>query len=113
MSDFSDNAVFVWSAGDSLAGKEAIGNYWKDRWTGLESITFSNDIWLPIQVNKPQSVEAPGLWLLGWYMFDEKFKNGKSVTQWAHDDLHIDSTGKVDRMIHYVDMAPIKAALAK
>jgi hypothetical protein len=113
MNDFADSAVFLWSTGDSLAGKAAIGTYWKDRWAGLDSITFSNDIWLPVQVNKPQSVEAPGTWLLGWYMFNEKFKNGKRVVQWAHDDFHINDNGKVDRMIHYVDMAPIKTAMGK
>lgn len=113
MTDWADNGVFVWNSGDSVAGKTAIGNYWKDRWTSLDSITFTNAIWLPITVNKPQSVEAPGTWLLGWYMFNEKFKNGKRVVQWAHDDLHFNDAGKVDRMIHYVDMAPIKAALGK
>ena len=113
LNDYADSAVFVWNSGDSLKGKAAIGKYWKGRWTGLESISFTNDIWLPLQVNKPQSVEAPGTWLLGWYMFNEKFKNGKSVVEWAHDDMHLDANGKVDRTIHYVDMAPVKAALGK
>ena len=113
LSDWADNAIFVWNNGDSLAGKAAVAKYWKDRWTNLDSITFVNQIWLPMQVNKPQSVEAPGIWLLGWYMFNEKFKNGKRVVQWAHDLIHFGSDGKIDRQIHFVDMAPIKAALAK
>jgi len=113
LSDWADNGVFLWNTGDSLAGKAAVAKYWKDRWSGLDSISFSNQIWLPIQVNKPQAIEAPGVWLLGWYMFNEKFKNGKRVVEWAHDDLHFNSDGKVDRQIHYVDMAPIKAAMMK
>ena len=113
LGDWADNGVFQWNSGDSLAGKAAVAKYWKDRWSNLDSISFANDIWLPIQVNKPQSIEAPGIWLLGWYMFNEKFKNGKRVIQWAHDDLHFNSEGKVDRQIHYVDMAPIKAAMMK
>lgn len=113
VNDLADSAVFVWNNGDSLKGRTVIADYWKERWNGLASITFSNDIWLPLHVNQPQSVEAPGDWLLGWYMFDEKFKNGKGVVEWAHDDMHLDENGKVDRMIHYVDMAPIKAAAGK
>lgn len=113
LNDWADNAVFVWSSGDSVAGKAAVAKYWKDRWSKLDSITFANDIWLPMQVNKPQSVEQPGTWLLGWYMFNEKFKNGKRVIEWAHDDMHFNSDGKIDRQIHYVDMAPIKAAMMK
>ena len=111
--DLADNAVFVWSSGDSVAGKAAIGTYWKKRWTALDSITFSNEIWLPITVNQPQSIEAPGTWLLGWYMFNEKFKNGKRVIQFAHDAMHFNSDNKIDRVVHYVDMAPIKAAMGK
>ncbi len=113
LSDWADNGVFVWNSGDSLSGKAEVAKYWKSRWSGLDSITFMNEIWLPMQVNKPQSVEQPGVWLLGWYMFNEKFKNGKRVVEWAHDDLHFNSDGKVDRQIHYVDMAPIKAAMMK
>jgi len=113
LSDWADNGVFVWNNGDSLAGKAAVAKYWKDRWSGLDSISFSNEIWLPMQVNKPQSIEAPGIWLLGWYMFNEKFKNGKRVVEYAHDDMHFNSDGKIDRQIHYVDMAPIKAAMMK
>lgn len=113
MTDWSDDGVFLWSSGDSIVGKTAISDYWKARWSSLDSITFSNDIWLPITVNEPQAVEAPGTWLLGWYMFNEKFKNGKRIVQWAHDDLHFNDQGNIDRMIHYVDMAPIKAAMGK
>lgn len=113
LNDWADNAVFVWNNGDSLTGKAAVAKYWKDRWSNLDSITFANDVWLPIQVNKPQSVEQTGIWLLGWYMFNEKFKNGKRVVEWAHDLMHFNNDGKIDRQIHFVDMAPIKAAMMK
>lgn len=113
MNNWTDNAVFTFSNRDSIVGKAAITKYWKDRLAELESISFSNEIWLPIQVNKPQALEEPGTWLLGWYLFDEKFKNGKSVTEWAHDDIHFNSEGNIDRQVHYVDMAPINAAMGK
>ena len=31
VADYADNAVFSWSSGDSLANKEAIATYWKER----------------------------------------------------------------------------------
>src|SRR5215470_5867382 len=30
LKDFADNSVFLWSSGDSLAGKSAITDYWKN-----------------------------------------------------------------------------------
>ena len=66
MSNFADNAVYVWNAGDSLAGKAAITAYWKKRrGEVIDSISFLNQIWLPIKVNQPQSVEQPGIWIIG------------------------------------------------
>ena len=108
LADYQDNSVFVWNNGDSLAGKPAIFEYWKKRRTEvIDSITFSNDIWLPVKVNKPQSIEAPGVWLLGWYQINVKYKTGKKMSQWIHTDLHFDATDKIDRAIMYVDRALI------
>ncbi len=54
-SAFADNAVYRWSAGDSLSGKTAITNYWKERRTKvIDSINFTMDIWQPLKVNTPQ-----------------------------------------------------------
>src|SRR5690242_6256764 len=42
LSGFADNAIYRWSSGDSLAGKEAISKYWKDRRMNvIDSIHFS------------------------------------------------------------------------
>lgn len=114
LNDYADSAVYVWNNGDSLAGKKAISDYWTKRRTEvIDSLKFSNQIWLPIKVNRPQSVEAPGIWLLGWYMTEAKYKNGKKMVQWMHIDMHFNSADKIDRSIHYMDRAPINAALAK
>lgn len=112
---YADNAVYQWNNGDSLAGKPAISDYWTKRRTEwLDSLSFSNEIWLPIKVNQPQSVEAPGVWLLGWYQVNAKYKTtGKRMVQWMHIDLHFDAYDKIDRVVHYVDRVPINAALAK
>jgi len=112
---FADNAVYSWSSGDSLAGKKAIMDYWKSRKMNvIDSIHFSNDIWLPIKVNQPQKgPDMPGNWLLSWYQVNVKYKTGKKLGFWVHTDYHFDASDKIDRAIQYIDMAPIKAATMK
>ena len=109
---FAENARYYWSSGDSLIGKAAIADFWKKRRADvLESINFSSDIWLAVKVNQPQQVvQTPGVWLLGWYLINAKYKTGKSMTQWTHVDLHFDSNDKVDQLIQYIDRVPINAA---
>ncbi len=109
---FADNAVYLWSAGDSLAGKQAIIDYWKDRRKNvIETIQFSNDIWLPIKINQPQQgPDMPGIWLLSWHQVNATYKNGKSLQFWVHTDYHFNSNNKVDRVVQYMDRAPINAA---
>ncbi len=115
VSKYADNAVYSWSSGDSLAGIAAITKYWADRRSNIiDSISFANDIWLSIKVNKPQrGPDMPGVWLLGWYQFNTKYKNGKRVSGWIHNDLHFNEAGKIDRSVLYIDRAPINAATAK
>jgi ketosteroid isomerase-like protein len=115
LANYADNAVYIWSAGDSLAGLPAITKYWTDRRSNvIDSIAFSNDIWLAIKVNKPQrGPDMEGVWLLGWYQFNSKYKNGKRVGGWIHHDMHFNDAGKIDRSVQYIDRAPINAALAK
>ena len=114
LSNFADNAVFAWSGGDSLAGKSAIGEYWKNRRMNvIESINISNDIWLPIKVNTPQrGPDMAGVWLLGWNQSDVKYKAAANkLTFWVHNLYHFDTNDKIDRAVSYVDFAPIKKAL--
>jgi hypothetical protein len=114
MASFADNAVYLWNNGDSLSGKAAIAAYWKHRRTNvIDSIRFSDEIWLPIKVNQPQSIEQPGVWLLGWYRVSSKYKTGKSMSQFIHSDMHFDANDKIDRVIQYLDRAPINAATKK
>jgi len=115
LGSYADNAVYIWSAGDSLAGLPAITKYWTDRRTNvIDSISFANDIWLAIKVNKSQrGPDLPGVWLMGWYQFNSKYKNGKRVGGWIHHDMHFNDAGKIDRSVQYIDRAPINAALGK
>ena len=114
LSSYADNAVYLWNSGDSLAGKAAIADYWKKRRKDvIDSLTFSNNIWLPVKVNQPQSIEQAGVWLLSWYMVKVKYKTGKSITQWMHIDMHFDANDKIDRVIHYLDRLPVMQATGK
>jgi hypothetical protein len=114
LNGFADNAVYVWNNLDSLAGKAAISTYWKKRRNEvIDSMSFINDIWLPIKVNEPQRNEQPGVWLLSWYVLKAKYKTGKSMTQLIHTDMHFDANDKIDRFIQYLDRVPINAATKK
>jgi hypothetical protein len=115
MNSYADNAVYVWSAGDSLSGKTAIAAYWKNRRSKvIDSISFPSAIWLPIKINQPQQVQdLPGNWLLGWHLTVVKYKNGKKLGFWVHVDNHYNSDDKIDRTIEYIDRAPINKALGK
>ena len=115
MTAFADNAVFIWNNGDSLAGKAKITEYWKQRrGQVIDSLSFSNDIWLAVKVNQPQNAaHLPGNWLLGWYAVRAKYKTGKSMMQWIHTASHFDANDKIDRVIQFLDRAPINAATKK
>lgn len=112
---YADNAKYRWSAGDSLDGKAAIIKYWKDRRTNvIDSINFFNQVNLPIKVNTPQAgVDRAGVWLLSWYGVSVKYKNGKKLMFYVHNDHHFDANDKIDESIQYIDRAPINAATAK
>ena len=115
MNNFADNAVYAWNNGDSLAGKPAITAYWKKRrGEVIDSISFSQEIWLAVKVNQPQqAAQAPGNWLLGWALTSAKYKTGKKMAQWIHTAMHFDSNDKIDRLIQFLDRAPINAATKK
>lgn len=114
MKGYAENAVYQFNSGDSIVGKTAITNYWTKRRTEvIDSISFSNMIFLPLKVNQPQSIEQPGIWLLGWYSVSARYKSGNSMTQLLHTDIHFNSSDQIDRVIMYIDRVPINAASKK
>jgi hypothetical protein len=115
MTSFADNAVYIWNNGDSLAGKPAITAYWKQRrGSVIDSISFTHDIWLAVKVNEPQQPEhLPGNWALGWYLTQAKYKTGKRMAQWIHTAIHFNANDKIDRLVQFLDRAPINAATKK
>jgi ketosteroid isomerase-like protein len=113
-SNWADNIVWQWNNGDSVVGKAAVVKYWKDRRANnIDSISFSDQIWLPVKVNQPQANEEAGVWLLSWYNTNAKYKTGKRMIQSIHTVQHFDANDKIDRVVQYLDRVPINAAMAK
>ena len=111
VADFDDNVRYTWSGGDSVIGKKAVADYYTARWKLIESIKFSDEIILPVQVNEPQSPAAPaGKWILYWTMADVTYKNGKNLKFWMHNVNHLNDAGKVDFVGQYMDRHPIMEA---
>jgi hypothetical protein len=110
--DFDDNIRYTWSSGDSAIGKQAVKNYYADRWKLIQSISFSDEIVLPVQVNESQNEKyAPaGKWVLYWTMADVTYKNGKNIKFWMHNVNHFNEAGKVDFIGQYLDRHPIMEA---
>jgi|GEM_PF-486131 len=110
--DFDDNIRYTWSGGDSLIGKQAVKDYYTGRWKLIQSVSFSNRIVLPVQVNESQQPEVapPGKWVLYWQMADVTYKNGKNIKFWSHSVNHYNDAGKIDFIGMYMDRHPILEA---
>jgi hypothetical protein len=104
-----------WLTSSSNRGRSFSTDYWKKRRGDvIDSINFSKDIWLSVKVNQPQQPEhLPGNWALGWYLTQAKYKTGKRMAQWIHTAMHFDANDKIDRVIQFLDRAPINAATKK
>jgi hypothetical protein len=111
--DFDDNIRFTFSSGDSLIGKKAVVDYWKNRRANIiKTLSISNRIMLPIMVNESQQPTAapPGKWVLFWGFTDVTYKNDKSLKFWAHSVNHYNAAGKIDFIGWYIDRQPIAEA---
>lgn len=109
--NMDDNIMFRWSGGDSLAGKAAVKTYYSGRYNIIDNIKFSEHISLPLMANvSPNGIVSAGKWLLSWYKVNVKYKNGKSITFWAHNTQHFNDAGKMDQFSQYIDRHPIMEA---
>jgi hypothetical protein len=110
--DYADNIRYTWSGGDSLIGKQAVKDYYNGRWKLIQSISYSNEIVLPLQVNESQAPAAApnGKWVLYWTMADVTYKNKKNIKFWMHNVNHFNDAGKIDFIGQYLDRNPIMEA---
>ena len=113
INSMADNIVYKWNNGDSIVGKDGVAAFWKDRRANvIDTISFSNDIWLSVKVNQAENV-GPGNYLLGWFDSSITYATGKTVTMAIHNVYHFDANGKIDFVQQYLDRAPINAAMVK
>jgi hypothetical protein len=108
---YDDNAKLYWSSGDSLTGKQAIADYYTGRWKLIETVNVIDQVVLPVKVNTSQAPQhALGKWVLVWSNIEVKYKNGKTIRFWTHNDYHYNDGGKVDVAIWYIDRQQIMEA---
>jgi hypothetical protein len=110
-SGYDDNAKLYWSSGDSLTGKQAIADYYTGRWKLIETVNVIDQVVFPVKVNTSQApAHALGKWVLVWSNIEVKYKNGKTIRFWTHNDYHYNDAGKVDVAIWYIDRQQIMEA---
>ncbi len=109
--NYDENIRFYWSGGDSLIGKKAVHDYYTGRWNLIETLEFAQHVVLPVKVNVSQAPgHTTGKWVLHWGNVNVKYKNGKKISFWVHNDYHYNDAGKIDVSIQYIDRQPLLEA---
>lgn len=110
--NYADNIRFFNSSGDSLIGREAVKTYFEGRRKLMDSVSFAEHIFLPVQINEAPAgtTVQTGKWLLHWTRIDVKYKNGKKIRFYYHQVNHFNDANKVDFAATYYDRTPIIAA---
>ena len=108
--NYADDAHLIFSGGDSLVGKKAIADYWKGRFSIIDSVTLTNRVFLAVRVNEsPTGEPRPGTWILSWHRSHPTYKNKKSIWIGVQTTAHLNDAGKIDWAVQYIDRAPIMA----
>jgi ketosteroid isomerase-like protein len=114
VNNFAEDIIYRFNNGDSIVGRKAVIEYWKDRRNNvIDHIEFTNDIWVPLRVNDSNQDVKPGIWVLGWYRASSTYKTGKSMSQFIHTLYHFNADDKIDEVIQYLDRLPIMQATTK
>ncbi len=108
----SDDVVYMFNHLDSLVGKQAVNDWWQDRFDNdLQSVSFSQNIWLSLDVEEPRyPTVQPGDYVMLWTLVTGTYSTGKTMTQFIHIVYHFNDAGKVDRVTQFVDRVPIMEA---
>jgi hypothetical protein len=111
ISEYDENILYTWSGGDSLHGRNAIADYWKNRWGVIERMNLINTVVQPIQVNEAQVPgQRTGKYVFSWSMVDIAYKNGKKLHFMMHTVNHYNDAGLIDYVSLYYDRLPIMEA---
>ena len=96
-----------------LAGKEAVLDWWKnwEETTGIESMTFSNTVFLPIVAQEaPNYSGLTGPYVVS-YLSNEMVFNGNPVNLRMNFTVHFNEDNKIDRYFSYYDRSLIISAM--
>lgn len=99
-----DVKIYYPGPGDSLVGKDAIKAFFKTRQDSVVSAAALNPVYLGVNV-PPGNAAGPGKWLMAWYTWEIKYKNGKTARFPIQVTEHLNDQGKIDLGIWYYDMA--------
>ena len=108
----SDDAVFCWNSSDSLVGKTAILEYWKDRRENvIDTLEIRNDVWMPLRINKfPNANSGEYVMMWAWLTSTYQF-GGKPMVQRFYQVYRFNSEGKINHITHYIDRYAISESL--
>ncbi len=109
VANIAEDGLYIFSAGDTLAGKAAIRNYWAGRMEAIDQIKIENDVWLAVKVNESENA-ATGNWVMGWFDVNATYTTGKSMSQNVHTLYHYNDADQVDVVVQYIDRLPIVQA---
>lgn len=110
--NYTEDARYRWNYGDSLIGRQAIYDYWKERRTSvIDTITFKNETWLAIKANNPPKHIAPGVYVLNWSDFTVTYSNGSSIDMNIHTVFGFDTQDRLISTLQYLDRSLIADAL--
>lgn len=109
---YEDQAIYRWNYGDSLIGRKAIADYWKERRSSvIDTITFTNEAWLAIKANVPPNHIKPGVYVLSWADFTVTYTNGSSVMMNIHTVFGFNDQDQIISTLQYLDRSLIEDAL--
>ena len=96
--------IYYPGPGDSLVGKDAIKAFFKNRTDSVVTAEAINPTYLAVDV-PPGMTAGPGKWVMAWYIWNIKYKNGKTARFPIQVTEHVNEAGKIDLGIWYYDMA--------
>lgn len=109
---YTEDAIYRWNYGDSLVGRQAILDYWKERRSSvIDTITYKNEAWLAIKANDVPKHIKPGVYALGWADFTVTYTNGSSIDMNIHTIFRYDKDDKIISTLQYLDRSLIANAL--
>jgi hypothetical protein len=110
--NYAVDAKYRWNYGDSLVGRKAIYDYWKERRTSaIDTIIFKNETWLAIKAYNPPKHIPPGIYVLNWSDFTVTYSDGISVNSNIHTVFGFNSQDSLMSTRQYLDRSLITEAL--